>query len=247
MLPWGSVALGHSSLALPPASRWLPSQAFAAFGSRRGDRPPRVSIRSRGAALLDPKIDWSRNPFAIFAPRFRSARFEPQRPGLTPNGPGNITVPELRSKGRPSSSPRGLAEGISVPDSGRHPTLDGSIRLPVEACQTIARNRVTWSMVGGASGWKAAVWSARAKPADHQNVPNPGPPCACRTPNIPPTPSAQHRAISPRIVPGLSTGNSHRRAGSAPAIAGWPRTRRASTARPFAARRARPAERSGSG
>lgn len=148
MLPWGSVALGHSSKTLPPASRRLPSQASSRFGSRRGDRPPRVSIRSRGAALLSPKIGRSCNPSAIFAPRFPSARFELRRPGLAPNGSGNIAVPELRSMGRPSSSPGGLADGMSVPDSGRHPTLDASIRDPVSGCQSIAIKRVTRSTVG---------------------------------------------------------------------------------------------------
>ena len=63
-----------------------PLSGFVALGSRRGHRPPRVSIRSRGAALHYPKMVWSRNPSAIPAPRFRSASFEPQRPGLTPNG-----------------------------------------------------------------------------------------------------------------------------------------------------------------
>ncbi len=148
MLPWGSVALGHSSKTLPPASRRLPSQASSRFGFRRGDRPPRVSIRSRGAALLSPKIDRSRNPSAILAPRFPSARFEPRRPGLAPNGSGNIAVPEVRSMGHPPCSPGGLADGMSVPDSGRHPTLDASIRGRVSTCQTIARNRVTRSNVG---------------------------------------------------------------------------------------------------
>jgi hypothetical protein len=99
--PGVSVALGHSSTALPPASRRLPSQASSRFGFRRGDRPPRVSIRSRGAALLNPKIDRSRNPSAILAPRFPSACFELRRPGLAPNGSGDIAVPELRSMGRP--------------------------------------------------------------------------------------------------------------------------------------------------
>jgi hypothetical protein len=147
MLPWGSVALGHSSRALPPASRRLPSQALASSARAESARPPRVSIRSRGAALHIPKIDRSRNPSAIFAPRFRSACFEPQRPGLAPNGSGDIAVPERRSKGRPLSSPGGLAEGISVPDSGRHPTLDASIRARRHPCQTLERNRVTRSGV----------------------------------------------------------------------------------------------------
>jgi hypothetical protein len=82
-----------------------PLSGFAASGSRRGRRPPRVSIRSRGAALRYPKMGWSRSPSAIPAPRFRSASFEPQRPGLTPNGSGDIAVPGVRSKGRPLSSP----------------------------------------------------------------------------------------------------------------------------------------------
>ena len=143
MLPWGSVALGHSSKALPPASRRLPSQASSRFGFRRGDRPPRVSIRSRGAALLSPKNDRSCNPSAIFAPRFPSACFELRHPWLAPNGSGDIAVPEVRSLGRPSSSPGGLADGMSVPDSGRHPTLDASIRDQLGACQTIVTKRVT--------------------------------------------------------------------------------------------------------
>ena len=50
--------------------------------------------------------------------------------------------------GRPSSSPGGLADGMSVPDSGRHPTLDASIRDPVARCQTLAIKRVTRSFVG---------------------------------------------------------------------------------------------------
>ena len=63
-----------------------PLSGFLRFGLRRSDRPPRVSIRSRGAALLTPKNDQSRNPSAIFAPRFPSACFELRRPGLAPNG-----------------------------------------------------------------------------------------------------------------------------------------------------------------
>jgi hypothetical protein len=50
--------------------------------------------------------------------------------------------------GRPPSSPGGLADGMSVPDSGRHPTLDASIREAVAACQTIEGKRVTRSAVG---------------------------------------------------------------------------------------------------
>lgn len=50
--------------------------------------------------------------------------------------------------GRPSSSPGGLAEGMSVPDSGRHPTLDVIIPDRVATCQTIEGKRVTPSSDG---------------------------------------------------------------------------------------------------
>ena len=261
MLPWGSVALGHSSKALPPASRRLPSQASSRFGFRRGDRPPRVSIRSRSAALLSPKNDRSRNPSAIFAPRFPSARFELRRPGLAPNGTGNIAVPEVRSMGRPSSSPGGLAEGISVPDSGRHPTLDGSIREAFEGVKPLREKELRDRLSNGARCWSGAAWSSRAKPPGQLIAPTRARSFVCKTANIADTAAPQDATDSPRAVPSLSTGNSHfgndSRQGTPPrrsapatlgaARGGWRRTRRASSARPSGARRARRAGRCGSG
>jgi len=66
-------------------------------------------------------------------------------PGSRRTVPVPSLTPEIRSKGRPLSSPRGLAEGISVPDTGRHPTLDASIRGLSHRCQSLARNEVTRS------------------------------------------------------------------------------------------------------
>jgi hypothetical protein len=76
-------------------------------------------------------------------------------PGLRRTVPVTSLLPERRSKGRPLSSPGGLAEGMSVPDSGRHPTLDASIRAPQQPCQTLERKRVTRSV------------PAPCKPLDH--------------------------------------------------------------------------------
>lgn len=60
----------------------------------------------------------------------------------------DIAARKVRSKGRPLSSPGGLAEGMSVPDAGRHPTLDVIIRDQVSGCQTIEGNRVTRTVDG---------------------------------------------------------------------------------------------------
>ena len=60
----------------------------------------------------------------------------------------DIAAREVRSKGRPSSSPGGLAEGMSVPDAGRHPTLDVIIPDRLGGCQTIEGNRVTQPVDG---------------------------------------------------------------------------------------------------
>ena len=93
----------------------------------------RSSIRrSVGAATL------LRFPHLVSLPRASSRAV----PGSRRAGPRHRCL-EGPLQGTPAGSPGGLADGMSVPDTGRHPTLDGIIADRVERCQTIEGNRVT--------------------------------------------------------------------------------------------------------
>ena len=148
MLTWGFL---RSRAFLASVAARLPG------GSPLRLRPPRLAPRRPGlpgsrSALAVLRSSFRRLIGAATLLRFSHLVSVPRAssrsvPGLRRTVPVTSLLPERRSKGRPLSSPGGLAEGISVPDSGRHPTLDASIRAPQEPRQILERKRVTRSVL----------------------------------------------------------------------------------------------------
>ena len=146
--PWGSVALGLSAGALPPASRLPPSQALSR--SARAEATGLPGFRSALAVLRSAirRLVGAATLSAIPAPRFRSASFELQRPGLTPSG-AVTSLPGFPLQGTSAELSRGARGGMSVPDAGRHPTLDGHhTGNALRHVKPLGTNRVTSSMPG---------------------------------------------------------------------------------------------------
>lgn len=77
-----------------------------------------------------------------------------------------------------------------MPDSGRHPTLDASIRAFVAGCQSMREKELRSPGFGNASSWKVAICGSGAKPGDHLTAPNKALSGVCTSPNICPTPSS---------------------------------------------------------